>query len=112
MTRESESWGRAITPNEEDWVGDLIDTEIQRRDDQIEKLRRYWDEALKERDALKSLVNRLRLSLGDPSYRLSDNDLVRRADFAYAEADASRNDIEVLKAEIKRLQKEDSDESK
>ena len=32
------SWGKEITPNEDDWVGELIDAELKKRNDNIDQL--------------------------------------------------------------------------
>jgi len=48
----SESWGREITPNEPEWVGESIDAELARRDKRIAELEAQIAES---REALKRI---------------------------------------------------------
>jgi len=47
------SWGKEITPNEPDWVGELIDEEISRRDAKIERLQEWYGDAMAFRESLR-----------------------------------------------------------
>lgn len=110
-----ESWGRSITPNEEPWVGELIDAELAKRDAAIEQLRKdvtHWREArrscIQAGDMMKAEIERLSLALANAKISFDAIDATLAERDAEIERLRERNTkaIEVRDVEIERLRGE------